>query len=108
VLAAEAAFRDGDAWLDATIATIAGNHARLPELLPDGVRVAFPAQAGYLAWLDCREAGLGENPAAAFLEHGRVALFGGPDFGAPGYARLNVGTSPDLVAEAVRRLARAL
>ena len=78
VLAAEAAFRDGDAWLDETIATIAANHARLPELLPDGVRVAYPAQAGYLAWLDCREAGLGDDPAAAFLEQGRVALFGGP------------------------------
>ena len=57
VIAAEAAFRDGDAWLDKTIATIASNQARLPSLLPAGVRVADPAQASYLAWLDCRELG---------------------------------------------------
>ena len=72
------------------------------------MRVAYPAQAGYLAWLDCRDAGLGDDPAAAFLERGRVALFPGPSFGAPGYARLNVGTTPRAVEEAVRRLARAL
>ena len=34
---------------------------------------------GYLAWLDCRELGLGDDPAAAFLERGRVALSSGPE-----------------------------
>ena len=61
-LAAEAAFRDGDAWLDETIATIASNQAMLPGLLPEGVRLAYPAQAGYLAWLDCRGAGIDGRP----------------------------------------------
>ena len=109
VLAAEAAFRDGDEWLDETLATIAANHAALPSLLPEGI-VAVPAQASFLAWLDCRAAGLGDDPAAAFLERGRVAVNRGLDFGAPGagYARLNVGTSPELLEEAVRRLAAAL
>jgi cystathionine beta-lyase len=110
VIAAEAAFREGDEWLDATIATIAANQAALPSLLPEGVTLAFPPAAGYLAWLDCRAAGLGDDPAQAFLERGRVALFPGPRFGAAGagFARLNVGTTPELVEEAVRRLARAL
>jgi cystathionine beta-lyase len=60
--------------------------------------------------LDCRGAGLGSDPAAAFLEHGRVALETGLRFGAQGagFARLNVGTTPDLVEEAVRRVAAAL
>ena len=67
-------------------------------------------QASYLAWLDCRAAGLGDDPARAFLERGRVALSRGLDFGAQGagFARLNVGTTPELVEEAVRRLAAAL
>jgi cystathionine beta-lyase len=108
-IGAEVAFREGDEWLDETIATIATNHAALPSLLPDGITVAVPAQASFLAWLDCRAAGLGDNPAAAFLEHGRVALQSGLGFGAQGagFARLNVGTSRDLVEEAVRRLAAA-
>ena len=40
VIAAEAAFRDGDEWLDETLATIAANHAALPSLLPEGIVVA--------------------------------------------------------------------
>jgi cysteine-S-conjugate beta-lyase len=110
VLAAEAAFRDGDQWLDETLAVLRENHARLPSLLPDGIVVPVPAQASFLTWLDCRGAGLGDDPAAAFLERGRVALYSGLHFGAPGagYARLNVGTTPELLEEAVRRLAAAL
>jgi len=109
-IAAEAAFRDGDEWLDATLATIAANHARLPSLLPAGVSVAVEAQASFLTWLDCREAGLGDDPAAVFLDRGRVALVSGPTFGPQGvgFARLNVGTTPELVEEAVTRLAAAL
>jgi len=106
VVAAEAAFRDGDAWLDETMAIIAANQARLPSLLPDGVRLAYPAQASYLAWLDCRS--VGDDPAAVFLERGRVALQPGGGFRAPGYARLNVGTYPELMEEAFRRMAAAL
>jgi cystathionine beta-lyase len=109
-IAAEAAFRSGDEWLDETIATIAANHAALPSLLPSGVVVAAPAQASFLTWLDCRGAGLGPDPAAVFLERGRVALETGLRFGpqGDGFARLNVGTTPELVEEAVRRLAAAL
>jgi cystathionine beta-lyase len=43
-------------------------------------------------------------------ERARVALHPGPGFGAggKGYARLNFGTSPDIVREAVDRIAAAL
>jgi cystathionine beta-lyase len=110
VLAAEAAFRDGDEWLDETLATIAANHAALPALLPDGIVVPVPAQASFLTWLDCRGTGLGADPAAAFLERGRLAVYPGLKFGAPGagHVRLNVGTTPALFEDAVRRLAAAL
>jgi cystathionine beta-lyase len=109
-IAAEAAFREGDEWLDQTIETIAANHARLPSMLPPGVTVALPAQASFLTWLDCRAAGVGDDPAAVFLERGRVALETGLRFGAggAGFARLNVGTTPELLDEAVRRLEAAL
>jgi cystathionine beta-lyase len=69
-----------------------------------------PPEASFLAWLDCRELGLGEDPAAGFLEQGRVALTPGENFGAEGrgFARLNIGTSAPLVEEAVRRMAAAV
>ena len=65
--------------------------------------------ATFLAWLDCTNLGLGDDPAAVFLERGRVALSPGADFGVQGggFARLNIGTSPELIIEAVRRMAAA-
>jgi cystathionine beta-lyase len=112
VLAAEAAFADGDAWLDAVLAQLDTNRtllgARLPVDLP-GVRWN-PPDASYLAWLDCRALRLGDDPALTFLDRGRVALNPGQRYGpqGAGFARLNFGTSPELVGEAVRRMRSAI
>ena len=45
-----------------------------------------------------------------FEEKGNVALGHGPRFGAEGhgFARLTMGTSPELMEETVRRMASAL
>jgi cystathionine beta-lyase len=69
-----------------------------------------PPEASFLAWLDCRQLGLGDDPAAIFLDRGKIALSSGPSFGdaGRGYARLNMGTSPALLAEAVKRLSAAV
>jgi cystathionine beta-lyase len=112
VLAAIAAFADDAVWLDALVAHLDVQRDRLAELLATtlpAVELVRP-QAGYLAWLDCRELGLGDDPAAAFLERGRVALASGPTFGAEGkgFARLNFATSGAILTEAVARMARSL
>ena len=110
VLAAEAAFTEGDPWLDALLAQLDDNRSLLGERLAaelPGVGWT-PPRASFIAWLDCRRLGLGDDPAAAFLRHG-VALSPGLSYGAPGagFARLNFGTSPELVSEMVRRMAQA-
>lgn len=110
VLASEAAFEEGDEWLDAVLVQLTANRdllgAALMEMVP-GVSWT-PPQGTYLAWLDCRRLGLGEDPAAAFLRGGRVALGSGPRYGGAGFVRLNFATGPELVAEGVRRMAAAL
>jgi cystathionine beta-lyase len=112
VVAAQAAFADGDAYLDALLARLDDNRALLGERLAAELPAVrwTPPGATYLAWLDLRELGLGDDPAAVLRERGRVALSPGRDYGAPGagWARLNFGTSPELVAEIVRRMASAL
>lgn len=112
VLAAEAAFADGDAWLDAVLARIAANRTVLAEALAAELPAVrwTPPDATYLAWLDCRALGLGDDPAARFLERGRVALSHGPAYGPPGagFTRMTLGTSPDMVREAVRRMAASV
>lgn len=112
LLASVAAFTQAESWLDAVVAQIDENRrvlgAQLAGQLP-GVGYV-PGSATFLAWLDCRKLGLGDNPAAAFLERGRVALSPGREFGeqGAGFARLNIGTSPELISEAVGRMATAV
>lgn len=112
VLAARAAFERGEAWRTSVLAILDRNRRALTALLEEhlpGARYEPPA-ASYLAWIDCRELGLGDDPARAFLARGRVALSPGPMFGAPGkgFARLNIATTRALLTEAVRRMAKAL
>jgi len=112
VLGSVAAFTRSLGWLDAVIAQIDHNRALLGRLLAEQLPdVGYaPGAASFLAWLDCTKLGLGEDPAAAFLARGRVALSPGTYFGAQGagFARLNIGTSPELVTEAVHRMAAAV
>jgi cystathionine beta-lyase len=112
VLANTAAYADGAEWLDGLVAHLDAQRDRVAALLAAelaDVRHVRP-QAGYLVWLDCRELDLGDDPSEVFLERGRVALSPGLPFGSQGkgFARLNVGTSGALLAEAVARMRSAL
>jgi cystathionine beta-lyase len=112
VLAAEAAFADGDAWLDSVIRQLSQNRDLLVQQIPRALpSVAWtPPQASYLAWLDFRRAGLGDDPARELLMKGRVALSPGQEFGlsGTGFARLNFGTSREIVEDCIRRIAHSL
>lgn len=110
--AAEAAYTHGRDWLEIVRAELETRTSQLAALLAEelpGVRYR-PGRASYLAWLDLRELGLGDDPAAHLLERGRVLLSPGTAFGpaGAGWARLNYGTSEALMAEAVRRMAAAV
>lgn len=108
VLAATAAYRDAEPWLDSLLAAIAGNVELLGELLARHLPevTCTPPEATYLAWLDCRALGLGDDPAAEILHRAKVALSPGPAFGPPGagFARLNLACHPDLLRDAVTRM----
>lgn len=109
-IASVAAFRDGGPWLDDVLAVLEFNRRLLSELLDQHLPDAGYREpgAGYLAWLDLRKLGLGDDPSEQLLESGRVALSPGPVFGpqGTGFARLNFGTSPALLEEIVERMAR--
>lgn len=112
VLGARAAFLEGGPWLDQTIAILDRNRHLLTSLLNEHLPdvVYAPPAAGYLAWLDCRALGLGDDPAKVFLERGRVAFSPGPTFGREGhgFARLNLATTAALLEEGVLRMKRSL
>jgi cystathionine beta-lyase len=112
VVASVAAFTSGVPWLDSLMTGLDANRHLLGELLADALpKVGYRLpEATYLAWLDCRGYGLGDDPAAVFLEHGRVAVNAGPTFGTPGegFVRLNFATAPEHLTEGVRRMATAI
>ncbi|AHH99459.1 MalY/PatB family protein [Kutzneria albida] len=110
VIASEAAFTQGEPWLDALLTGLDENRRLLARLLAEHVpAVGYEVpQATYLAWLDCRGLGIEGDPAELFLERGEVALSPGPRYGVPGFARFNFATAPERVTEAVLRMAKAL
>ncbi|KJK49343.1 cystathionine beta-lyase [Lentzea aerocolonigenes] len=109
ILAHTAAFNHAGDWLDALLEALDENRRLLQDLLAEelpSVRYR-PAPGTYLAWLDCRELGLGDRPAKTFLDRGRVAVNCGTTFGTGGngFVRMNLATSPEIITEAVRRMA---
>ncbi|MHB1526853.1 MAG: MalY/PatB family protein [Candidatus Dormibacteria bacterium] len=112
MVAALAAWEHGDPWLKAAIQVLSDNRDLLAAFvalhLGDGVMRS--PEATYLAWLDLRGLGLGEDPALWLRENARVALSPGPDFGASGsgHVRLNFATPRALLEEMLERIATAL
>jgi cystathionine beta-lyase len=115
VLASTAAFTDGEEWLDDVIGVLDVNRHLVSDLLAEHLpEVRYrPPEASYLAWLDFRHlpgvarlSGSGQL-ARDILGSCGVALSSGDDFGpqGAGHLRLNFGTSPEVLREAMQRLA---
>lgn len=109
VIAAIAAFTEGDEWLDQVLVQLDLNRVLLGNLVAEHLpEVGYrPPEASYLAWLDCRILDLGDDPSVEILERARVAVNPGPSFGrqGAGFCRLNIGTSPALIEQAVTAIA---
>jgi cystathionine beta-lyase len=111
-VAALAAYRDGQPWLDQVLRYLDANRdlvfdyvgARLP-----GISMCKP-EGTYLAWLDCHEAGIPGNPHEFFLHQACVALNDGRDYGSvgEGFVRLNFGCPRATLVGALARMEAAL
>jgi len=106
-----AGFAAGGDWLAAAVTAIETSERLLASLVTEhlpGVSYRPPA-ASYVAWLDLRGLGWGDDPSIRALEIARVALNPGPSFGRQGrgFARLNFACSPEVLTEAILRLAAA-
>ncbi|MCA9911251.1 MAG: hypothetical protein KC519_21510, partial [Anaerolineae bacterium] len=109
--ATEAAYREGQPWLDALLVHLERNR----DLVVDFVETNMPQMSAtrpegtYLTWLDCRALEL-ENPYRFFLEQAKVGLNDGVPFGpgGQGFVRLNFGCSHDMLTKALLRMAEQL
>ncbi len=111
LIAAEAAYRYGDEWLGQLLPYLEGNRDLVTRYVAEhmpGVSV-YPAEATYLAWLDCRGSGLSQ-PCQCFLDLARVACSAGEGFGpgGEGFVRLNFGCPRPMLVEALERMRAVL
>lgn len=102
-----AAYRDGDPWRRALVATLRENRDLVAARVATwpGFRMA-PVEGTYLAWLDLR--GTGRDRWCEAFEAGGVGLYDGADFGTPGFLRLNFACPRALLTEALDRMERVI
>jgi cystathionine beta-lyase len=109
MIATEAAWRTGEAWLDALLPYLAESRdlfdARIEAAAP-GAR-SMRLEATYLAWVDFSGTGLPpEDVAARVAERARIFASPGPQFGPGGatWLRFNFATPRPVLVQALDRL----
>jgi cystathionine beta-lyase len=106
-VAATAAWRDGQPWLDEQLTYLRGNRDWLTRQINGLPGLSMvPPEATYLAWIDA--SGLGQENPQHFFEQAGVGLSAGADFGDAQFVRLNFGCPRALLEQAVERMARAI
>ena len=112
-IAFEAAYRCGEAWLEALKAHLMQNYKMLQEALaPFSTLIKLhPLEATYLAWLDCRGMGLSDSALREwFIKEAKLGLNAGISFGkeGSGHMRLNFAVSTQMMQQVVSQLKGAL
>lgn len=112
LVAAQAAYQEGNDWLIELMAYLQGNRDYLEKFVREelpGVKMKAP-EGTYLAWLDCRESAAAGSSYDFFLKEARVALMDGASFGkgGEGFVRLNFGCPRSILEEALTKMKAAL
>jgi len=111
--ATEAAYSEGEAWLEELLVYIRANHdyfAREINTYTDKLKV-LPTEALYLAWIDCRALEMDAQQLDKFmLTQARLWLDKGQKFGLAGHGfmRINLGCPRSTVQQAIERLKAVL
>ncbi|MDQ0219619.1 pyridoxal phosphate-dependent aminotransferase [Peribacillus cavernae] len=110
--AMEAAYREGEEWLNELVDYLKSNieittdfiSRELPEI------VCMRPEASYLVWLDCRNLGLtDEDLKKCLIEKGKLALEPGTKYGpgGEGFVRMNIGCPREILLDGLQRLKKS-
>ena len=113
MVATEAAYRHGDAWLDALLPYLLEAYALCGQMLSVHLpkAVLSPLEATYLGWIDLRAYGFSTAELMARTHEAGVAFTPGTFFGkseGEGFLRINLACPHSQTAEALKRLERAV
>lgn len=109
----EAAYNQGEDWLDEMLEYIEGTIAEVEEIVADklpDIKVIRP-EASFLVWLDCRGLCMSHDELIKlFVNKAHLALNDGAMFGAEGsgFMRLNIGSPRSVIRYSLESLADAL
>lgn len=112
-VAMEAAFNEGEEWLEQLLEYLDGNFTFVKdycEVNVPKIKTAAP-DATYLMWLDCRELGMGNEELRRFMiEEAGLGLNEGYTFGRSlsGYMRLNAACPRSVLEKALKQLKEAV
>ncbi len=113
LVALEAAYRDGDEWLQQLLAYLQGNL----EFMMTYVKQHIPklsiieTEGTYLVWLDCRRLGMDHLTLRSFFrEKAKVGFDDGYIFGpaGAGFERVNIACPRSILEEALQRIELAV
>ena len=112
-VALQAAYQEGDEWLDQLIGYLELNYTSFCSLLNEAVPglIISPLEATYLAWLDFSFMQLNDKTLREFIINSAgLGLNEGPMFGPGGsqHMRLNIATPRKILLEGAGRLAAAV
>ena len=113
LIAMEAAFTEGEEWLDQLLPYISANFDYVVEYLEKNIPQikTYAPDATYLMWLDCRALGLDdESLSRFFIDQAKLGLNAGNSFGRQlsGYMRLNVACPRSVLEQAMAQLKAAV
>jgi cystathionine beta-lyase len=113
LVAFEAAYREGEEWLEALLVYVTQTRDYVAQYFASHIPEIkiIPAEGTYLLWLDCRGLGMNDSELRQFFIHkAKVGMNPGTVFGegGSGFMRMNIGTSRLVVAEALERIAKAV
>lgn len=111
-IAGEAAYREGEEWLEGLLATISDNYHmvcdQLSQKLPEAV--VSPLEGTYLAWIDLSQLVSDDDLQTVVQDNAKLAVDFGRWFGEAGrgHIRLNLATVPENVQRAIQQLITAV
>lgn len=113
LVAFEAAYREGEPWLEALLTYLTATRDFVSHYLASQLpQIKLIAPEGtYLLWLDCRALGLNDQALKHFfIEKAGLGLSAGTLFGEAGngFMRMNIGAPKQIIAQALDQLAKAL
>lgn len=112
VVASEAGYREGAAWLDELLAYIGDNYRYLRSYLAEHAPEleVFPLEGTYLVWIDLSTKGISDEEIKERLLDAGLWLDNGPIFGTGGggFQRVNIACPRSILEDGLARLLRAI